>query len=67
MSEMNRAQREPTATEKAVIADLKASAQRLALQIDDISKFGGDARCAREALVRLDEALMWALKGVMTP
>lgn len=67
MSEMNQAQREPTATEKAVIADLKTSAQRLALQIEDINKFGGDARCVREALVRLDEALMWAVKGVMTP
>jgi len=67
MSEMNQAQREPTATEKAVIADLKTSAQRLAFQIEDINKFGGDARCVREALVRLDEALMWAVKGVMTP
>lgn len=57
--------RQPTPAQAALIAEIKAHTQRLGLLINEVAERGGDARCAREAGVRLEEAAMWAVKGVM--
>lgn len=59
------ANRQPTPAQAALIAELKANGQRMALLINEVAERGGDARSAREAGVRLEEAMMWAVKGVM--